>query len=82
MCSFGQPINSTTFTLSNGAKVLSWGCEQSAAETADRGQDENDFKLGTYDARGLSESVSENTLTKRQYDACGVSCTTYCKGPA
>jgi len=62
--------------------VQSWDCEQSAADKAQFAKESsaNDFKLGTYDTTGLS--VTETSLTKRQYNACGVSCTTYCKGPA
>ena len=73
-------MNATTITLDNGAKVQSWGCEQSAVEKAQFAKEASDFKLGTYDTTGLS--VSETSLTKRQYNACGVSCTAYCKGPA
>ena len=80
-CSFGEPFNITTISLDNGAQVQSWGCTMSAAEIAahpEKGED--DFKLGTYDTRGLS--VPETSLTKRQYNACGISCTTYCYGGA
>jgi len=79
-CSFGQPINATTITLDNGAQVQSWGCKQSVAEKVKHAQDATDFKIGTYDSRGLS--VEETSLTKRQYNACGINCTTYCKSPA
>ena len=75
-CGIGQPINATTITLSNGAKLQSWGCAQSVTVKAQFAQDSSDFKLGTYDTTG--HSVSETSLTTRQYNACGVNCTTYC----
>jgi len=76
-CSFGEPFNITTITLDNGAQVKSWGCNMSAAEiAAHKEQSEDSFKLGTYDSRGLS--VTETSLTKRQYNACGINCTARC----
>jgi len=50
--------------------------EEIAAEI----QREDTFKVGTYDTRGLS--APESSLTKRQINACGINCTTYCKTPA
>jgi len=76
-CKFGEPINVTTVSLDNGAQVKSWECNMSAAEIAAYKQrDEDSFKLGTYDTRGLS--VTETSLTKRQDRGCGINCTTYC----
>jgi len=80
-CDFGEPSNITTLVLDNGVEVQGWTCKMSPAELAAHAkQSEDDFKLGTYDTRGLS--VPETSLTKRQYNACGISCTTYCYGGA
>jgi len=76
-CKFGEPFNITTISLDNGAQVKSWECNMSAAEIAAYKQrDEDDLKLGTYDTRGLS--VTETSLTKRQYNACGINCIARC----
>jgi len=77
-CSYGEPFDVTTVVLDNGAEVQGWGCKLSPTELAAHEQSEDDFKLGTYDTRGIS--VRETSLTKRQFNACGINCTTYCYG--
>lgn len=79
-CDFGEPFNVTTVTLDNGIDVKRWGCKLDPAAEVEHAHHEDDFKIGTYDSRDMS--VPDTSLTKRQYNACGISCTTYCVAPA
>ncbi|KAH7101792.1 hypothetical protein BKA62DRAFT_757098 [Auriculariales sp. MPI-PUGE-AT-0066] len=78
-CAEGAPANVSTITLDNGAVVDTWACKTSAAEIK-AAKEEEAFALEKLDARGVS--ISETTLTKRGYNACGIYCPTYCYGGA
>jgi len=76
-CKFGEPFKVTNTVLDSGAEVQRWSCKLSPEElAAAHEQNEDDFKL--YDTRGLS--VPETSLSKRQHNACGFNCPTYCYG--